>query len=443
MTFMDCHSIELLDHDTFKTSSLTSLCALLKRDTFYAPEIDIFKAIWNWSTNNPDDDIKEALSTVRWSTLDMIDYVNVVEPSKILNPAQLALIMSGSCGSSNTTGRIKCSPQDFKKEVEENIATTEYGAKTVAGENPASLLSGNFTDYDVNKGCTYHAIDENNWKLYQDENMSKPISKSIIVDLGKVSFIDTIIFLLMDKDSRSYSYYIDVSLDGEDYKRLFDHTNNYYRSWQHLYFQTRPVRFIKLVGTRAINILQEENAFRYFVREWEMASYKPFCVVGFQAMHKTTFPGGFPEFIDGFMKPRNNFAKTEFGTTILQGVGANNMLNANPDEFTCHEIGSYILLQFNQPLYIDSFRMLLGNNMNRLNKYSFYIETSLDKKNWKMAVDKRNESLSGWQEFDFESRPANFIKITGTQNDVNFICTYFECPSNPEKPKLISSLKRE
>lgn len=58
MKFMDYHSVELLDHDIFEALSLNSLCALLKRDTFFALEIDIFKAICKWSTANPDADIK-------------------------------------------------------------------------------------------------------------------------------------------------------------------------------------------------------------------------------------------------------------------------------------------------------------------------------------------------------------------------------------------------
>lgn len=58
MKFMDCHSTELLDHETFKELSQNSLFALLKRDTFYAPEIDIFKSVCNWFRNNSNADIK-------------------------------------------------------------------------------------------------------------------------------------------------------------------------------------------------------------------------------------------------------------------------------------------------------------------------------------------------------------------------------------------------
>lgn len=58
MKFMDSNATELLGHETFKELSLNSLCALLKRDSFYAPEVEIFKAICNWHTSNLDADIK-------------------------------------------------------------------------------------------------------------------------------------------------------------------------------------------------------------------------------------------------------------------------------------------------------------------------------------------------------------------------------------------------
>ncbi|XP_055299678.1 BTB/POZ domain-containing protein 9-like isoform X2 [Sitodiplosis mosellana] len=433
MNFIDFNSTELLDHDTFNALSLTSLCTVLKRDTFYALEIDIFRAICNWSTNNPDTDIKVALSTVRWTELSMHQYLNIVIPSNILDPTQLLQVMIAS---SNTGGRIQCRNSNLEKDVEENIATAEYGAKTISGENPSALLSGNFTDYDVNKGSTFHPVNANR---IHDGVRQQPLDSCIIVDLGKLRFINNINFLLMDKDSRSYSYYIDVSLDGIEYTRLFDHTKHYYRSWQYLYFQSRPIRFIKLVGTQATDILRKRSGFCYD-RGYNYAdSYDSFDIVGLQAMFTTI---NYPNLVDGVMKPTKNVANIEHSAIVVKGVGGNNMLNENPDEFTCHEKGSHILLQFNQPYYIDSLRMLLGNNMNHLNKYSFCIETSMDKINWKMAVNKRNEYLSNWQEFDFEPHSAIFIRITGTRSDVSFICTYFECPCNPRRPKLKRPLQR-
>lgn len=62
LSFMDLRSTEILQHDSFKSLSSSSLCALLKRDTFYALEIDIFDAVKDWTTNNPTADSKVKLS---------------------------------------------------------------------------------------------------------------------------------------------------------------------------------------------------------------------------------------------------------------------------------------------------------------------------------------------------------------------------------------------
>lgn len=58
MTFMDRNSTELLTSSSFKTLSQDSLCALLDRDSFFAPEVQIFNAVHEWCKNNPHTDIE-------------------------------------------------------------------------------------------------------------------------------------------------------------------------------------------------------------------------------------------------------------------------------------------------------------------------------------------------------------------------------------------------
>lgn len=58
LRFMDSYPTELLKHETFKELTPSSLYSLLKRNSFYALEVDIFKAICTWYTSNPDADIK-------------------------------------------------------------------------------------------------------------------------------------------------------------------------------------------------------------------------------------------------------------------------------------------------------------------------------------------------------------------------------------------------
>lgn len=125
------------------------------------------------------------------------------------------------------------------------------------------------------------------------------------------------------------------------------------------------------------------------------------------------------------------------------------------------------MIQLGQPYCIDSLRLLLWDCDMRT--YSFYIETSINQKDWEMAVDKQEEQLRSWQSFTFTPRPVVFIKIVGTHNTANevkfqffyfkyfyvitfsfvylqiFHCVHFECPSQdlPKQPiKLASPSKK-
>lgn len=51
--FMDRKATELLGDVAFQKLSQDALCCLLKRDSFYAPENEIIKAVCDWSKNNP------------------------------------------------------------------------------------------------------------------------------------------------------------------------------------------------------------------------------------------------------------------------------------------------------------------------------------------------------------------------------------------------------
>ena len=50
--------------------------------------------------------------------------------------------------------------------------------------------------------------------------------------------------------SRSYSYYIEVSMNEEDWIRVIDYSDYMCRSWQNLNFKPVVAKFIKIVGVR-------------------------------------------------------------------------------------------------------------------------------------------------------------------------------------------------
>lgn len=58
---MDKHAPEVIQSKTFKQMSPEALIQLLSRDSFYAPEFEIFLAVWSWVTANSRVNPKEVL----------------------------------------------------------------------------------------------------------------------------------------------------------------------------------------------------------------------------------------------------------------------------------------------------------------------------------------------------------------------------------------------
>lgn len=67
--------------------------------------------------------------------------------------------------------------------------------------------------------------------------------------------------------------------------------------------------------------------------------------------------------------------------------------------------------------------------------YSFYIEVSINQRNWEMVCNKSRESCKSWQTIRFKPLPVVYIRIVGTNNSANevFHCVHFECPSQSEE----------
>ncbi len=74
-------------------------------------------------------------------------------------------------------------------------------------------------------------------------------SGAIVVQLSQPFMIDSMRLLLWDTDARSYSYYVEVSIDQQHWNIVADKRKEFCRSWQILRFPRRPVVFIRIVGT--------------------------------------------------------------------------------------------------------------------------------------------------------------------------------------------------
>ena len=288
------------------------------------------------------------------------------------------------------------------KMLEENVAVPRHGAAVLVGEVKSALLDGDSKNYDMERGFSRHPIDDGD--------------RGIVVKLGMACIINKINMLLWDRDQRAYSYYIEVSMDQSDWVRVVDHSQYHCRSWQFLYFPQRVVRYIRVVGTHnTVN--------------------KVFHVVTLEAMWSED-PVNLHH---GLLVPRENVATLSRSALVIEGVcrSRNALLNGDTQNYdwdsgyTCHQLGSgAIVVQLGQPYSLHTMRLLLWDCDDR--SYSFYIEVSVNQRDWEVVCDRTKDYCRSWQVINFTRRPVVFIRIVGTHNTANevFHCVHFEAPAS-------------
>lgn len=116
-----------------------------------------------------------------------------------------------------------------------NIATVKNSACVVEGVSRSrnALINGDILTYDWDSGYTCHQLG----------------SGAIVVQLAQPYFVSCMRLLLWDRDNRTYSYYVEVSNDQQNWTKIADRTQDRCRSWQYIFFDARPVTFVKIVGT--------------------------------------------------------------------------------------------------------------------------------------------------------------------------------------------------
>ena len=70
---------------------------------------------------------------------------------------------------------------------------------------------------------------------------------------------------------------------------------------------------------------------------------------------------------------------------------------------------------------LDTFRLLLWDCDDR--SYSYYIEASINNRDWELIVDKTREACQSWQTLTFPERAVVYFKIVGTFNTANEVTT--------------------
>lgn len=422
-SFMDKNAQAIIHDESFLQLSPAGLKDLIQRDSFYAPEVEIFEAIVEWVKANQSDSVDNnsiyssqdgsddsaevpvlseaasaVLSGVRLALMDLTDLLTVVRPTNLIAPDTILDAIAARNQGKDTELRYRGCLMP-----EENMAHPNHGTQVLQGGMRSALLDGDSKNYDMERGYTRHAINEEG-------------DEGILIKLGTESILNHFKMLLWDKDARSYQYYIEVSMDQKDWVRVVDHTRYFCRSWQFLYFEPRVIRYIRIVGTNnTVN--------------------KVFHVVSFEAMYTNT-----PFILEkGLVVPKHNVATVEKSASVIEGVSRsrNTLLNGDTSNYdwdsgyTCHQLGSgSILVQLGQPYMLDSLRILLWDCDDR--SYSFYVEVSVNPWDWELVVDKTRESCRSWMTLHFERRPVVFVRIVGTHNTANevFHCVHIECPAH-------------
>ncbi|XP_003740974.1 BTB/POZ domain-containing protein 9 [Galendromus occidentalis] len=395
--FMDRHAEAVLQSKPFLQLSTAALAAMLSRDSFFVKEIEIFEAVRRWRAERPDDeDVSSILKAVRLPLIETADLLNVVRGSGLIPADQLldAIHRKTECRDVDLNYRGSKLP-------EENVATASHFAQVLTGEPRSDLLEPKTNrKYDIDRGFTKHSIDD---------------GEGITIALGEPSIINHVVLRLWDKDPRSYSYYVEVSMNLKDWYRVIDHSNYLCRSLQKLYFEPRVVNYIRVVGTHN-------------------AANNLFHLVSFEAMYtERQF-----KLSQGIYVPEENVASVGKEACVIEGVSRNRhtLIDGNftsydwDSGYTCHQVGAgSIIVQLPQPYMVDSMRMLLWDWDSRA--YSYYIETSTDMKEWTRVADRTSQRCRSWQILTFKPLPVVFIKIVGTANTANevFHCVHFECPA--------------
>ncbi|RNA10306.1 BTB POZ domain-containing 9 [Brachionus plicatilis] len=414
LRFIDKNCLELLRQNSLLHLSSDSLSSVIERDSFCAPELHIFSLVREWHELNKCAEAKpQLISKIRLPLMQLDELLNQVRLSKLIDSDVIldAIKLKHESNESVLNYRGVLYP-------DENVATCKYQAAVLKGEFKSALLDGDVLNYDFDRGFTYHPIDDSMSSVSPSSSSSSSTHNCIVVKLGNSTILNHVRLLLWDKDTRSYSYYIEVSMNEKDWLRVVDYSDYLCRSWQNLFFKPVVARYVRVVGVRN-------------------TANRIFHLVSMEIRYTTQKY----DILNELIVPQHNVATIGQSAFVLEGVSRSKNALINGDYknydwdtgYTCHQLGSgCILVQLAQPFVIGSMRLLLWDCDKR--SYSYCIETSLDQCNWSMVADKRNEACRSWQIIVFPQRPVSFVRITGTHNTANevFHCVHFESPCDPE-----------
>jgi BTB/POZ domain-containing protein 9 len=318
--FMDKHTSEVLANDCFSDLTQISMIKLLQRDSFFAPEIEIFKSVAKWcKTNNDIDDL--VVQCVRLSWLTVVEIVSIVWPSKLVNSENLLQAIAEIV---EVKPKLSCCRAKLLTDV--NVVKAEYKSQVIFGSKTTFLLTGN-RNVDKYAEC---AIGDKN---------------GFTIKLGFPVFLNHVNMRLWDNDGRYYSYYVEVSIDQKKWKKIVDYSQYACRSHQELYFDKQIVQYVRIVGTHN-------------------TANPAFHLIFVEAYFKSKIP----RVVNGILCPTTNVATKDKKAVVVEGINPAALLDGvttNYGNFTSHNIGSgSIVVQLGESFIFVSLKKYILSSRN-------------------------------------------------------------------------------
>lgn len=276
---------------------------------------------------------------------------------------------------------------------------------------------------------------ENRWYMNGNHCTCHSIGTSghneIVVVLDTRYIINHIRMALFDLGKVSYNYCIQVSLDRKTWKNIIDYSQFLCRSWQHLFFPPEPVKYIRIVGNRSINIgdgtQRDEFNVLYFECLYSTASV---CIEANFIVPKSNVCGSANPYQ---MTERHFLEINDYAKKMLPD---GTIVKSRSIPFARGSIwwitSNCINFQLAQPFIVDCISFFvhkLNPNWHEM-RFSYYVEISNDFENWKIIQRQKEILVSEEKEvIRFAAQPVVFIRI-GSPHLLHFTVKCFECHAN-------------
>ncbi|XP_050427020.1 BTB/POZ domain-containing protein 9-like [Adelges cooleyi] len=384
LNFIDKNALEVMQKEDFLSLPSEALQEILNRDTFFVNELVIFRAVCRWikeKTLDHDTKIK-VLSAVRYPLMS----------NEELSEARQSQVVSSDNISEAIQFRNTWSPANhqFRGQQNPNVDLVSSSQKFPFADDH----DGGTTMIKLHIPSFINYIEISLWFDYMVDRLTV------------------------------YSYYIEVSMDQQDWIRVLDYSKYNCRFIQRLWIQPRIVRYIHFVGTNSsANASFKIWGVQYKTKNMQMVDIENGLVVPTNDNVTSKHRGA--GVINGESSINNGSLLEDFSEHYAK-YGKSYF---RYDRYTYHRLGSgFILVHLAQPYILSSMRLLLWGGKDQF--YIYKIEGSLNNQDWEM-ISNKNKLTQSWQVLEFLPIPVLYIRITGISSSTgtDFRCVYLEAPA--------------